>query len=626
MVRAYFIIILVILSSINIDGQASEQDSISIWKSIQETESIEFTKPDQALKQYQEIYDRAISLNYFEPAFKAKLYSASVYSNLAKYDTALIYYDQAENINAKLNSRLNSALIALNRANTFVFKEDFEEAIKNHFAGIKILEENKDSFRLSTAYSNLSTVYQVMDDFDNQILYIKKAMAMTAKENLLSRGHNHCNLVAPYLMLNNFASAYDHCKTCDSLAILAENESLSFFSTRAWGEYHLFKEEPQAASSYFKKAMGIAEENQFNYYAQELYISLADALLNIESFNEAQSYLQKALTYAEEAGLLELRKKATFMLAVLEQRRGNHKEAMNYMLSHDSLKDSLVNAENKKLIADANAKFLTEKKDKELAISEIALQKSKSRSQLLSLGILSLLALSIFVWFSFKQRQNRIEQELKAIKKEQEVRSLEAIIEGEEKERIRIAQELHDGVNGDLAAIKFKLSSLLKMNNEIITEAVNMIDDSCHKVRAISHNLVPPSLQNFSLIEAVQSYCENMDSIHKEKINFTFIGTQPNLSKNQEVNILRIIQELLTNAIKHAQANSLDIQISNSNNSLMIVVEDDGKGYVIDDNSKIGIGLKNIKSRVDYLNAILQIESDEKGTSNLIELDLSKQL
>ena len=541
-----------------------------------------------------------------------------------RYDTALIYYDQAENINAKINSRLNSALIALNRANIFVFKEDFEEAIKNHFAGIKILEEHKDTLRLSTSYRNLSTVYQVMDDFDNQILYIKKALSMTASENLLERGHNHCNLVAPYLMLNNFENAYAHCKTCDSLAILAENENLNFFSTRTWGEYHLFKEEPQAASTYFKKAMGIAEENQFNYYAQELYISLADALLNIESFDEAQTYLQKALAYAEEEDLLELRKKATFMMAILEQRRGNHKEAMNHMLSHDSLKDSLVNKENKKLVANANAKFLTEKKDKELAISEFALQKSRSKSHLLSLAIFSLLAISIFVWLSFKQRQNRIEQELKAIKKDQEVRSLEAIIEGEEKERIRIAQELHDGVNGDLAAIKFKLSSLLKMNNEVIAEAVNMIDDSCHKVRAISHNLVPPSLQNFSLIEAVQNYCENMNSIHNEKINFTFIGSPPNLSKNQEVNILRIIQELLTNSIKHAQAKSIDIQISNSNNSLMIVVEDDGKGYLLDDNAKIGIGLNNIKSRVDYLNASLQIDSDENGTSNLIELDLNK--
>jgi len=238
--------------------------------------------------------------------------------------------------------------------------------------------------------------------------------------------------------------------------------------------------------------------------------------------------------------------------------------------------------------------------------------------------IISLLIGSILLWFLFRQRQKRIQQQLVTIQKEQEVLTLESLIAGEEKERLRIAKELHDGVNGDLSAIKYKLSSLLKMNNEVINEAVTMIDNSCQQVRAISHNLVPPSLKDFNLIEAINNYCENMNSTHEPDISFQHIGDAIDLNKKVEVNIFRIIQELVTNAIKHANAKVIDVQISNRNNIILVTVEDNGKGYDTNTKTGDGIGLSNIKSRIEYLNANLDVFTNETGTSNTIEIDLSK--
>jgi len=279
-------------------------------------------------------------------------------------------------------------------------------------------------------------------------------------------------------------------------------------------------------------------------------------------------------------------------------------------------------------VKDETAKKDTEITEQKLIVSDqqLSLQKSKSKTRLMTTLIISLLLASILLWFVFQQRQKRIQQQLFGIQKEQGVQTLESLIEGEEKERLRIAKELHDGLNGDLSAIKFKLSSLLKMNNEVINEAVTMIDNSCQQVRAISHNLVPPSLKNFSLIEAVSNYCENMDSIHKPEISFQTIGDPIDLNKKVEVNIFRIIQELVTNATKHAEARSIDVQISHQNNSLLITIEDNGKGYENKPDSQLGIGLDNIKSRVEYLDSNFNVVTSKNGTSNTLEIDIDKLL
>ncbi len=235
--------------------------------------------------------------------------------------------------------------------------------------------------------------------------------------------------------------------------------------------------------------------------------------------------------------------------------------------------------------------------------------------------IVSLLLASILLWFLFQQRQKRIQQQLITIQREQEVRTLESLMEGEEKQRLRIAKELHDGVNGDLSAIKFKLSSLLKMNNTVIKEAVTMIDRSCEQVRAISHNLVPPSLKDFNLLEAVEEYCQSMNSIHSPEISFQHLGNDITLDKKQEANIYRIVQELVTNSVKHAEAKEINVQLSHQESVLQLTVEDDGKGF---DKNKVesdGIGLQNVSSRIDYLNATLDFVSNEKGTSYTISMD-----
>jgi signal transduction histidine kinase len=308
-------------------------------------------------------------------------------------------------------------------------------------------------------------------------------------------------------------------------------------------------------------------------------------------------------------------------LSNLYEAKGDFKKAFAERKFFDVLKDSILTKDHLAAIGKMDVQYQTEKKDKEIAEQKLALEKSESKTRTMNILIVSLLLASILLWFLFQQRQKRIQQQLITIQREQEVRTLESLMEGEEKERLRIAKELHDGVNGDLSAIKFKLSSLLNMNNTVIKEAVTMIDKSCEQVRAISHNLVPPSLKDFNLLEAVDEYCQSMNSIHSPEITFQHLGNAIVLDKKQEANIYRIVQELVTNSVKHAEANEINVQLSHLDGTLQLTIEDDGKGF---DKSKVesdGIGLQNVSSRIDYLNADLDFVSNEKGTSYTITMD-----
>ncbi len=165
---------------------------------------------------------------------------------------------------------------------------------------------------------------------------------------------------------------------------------------------------------------------------------------------------------------------------------------------------------------------------------------------------------------------------------------------------------------------------MLEHNTAVVNEVVAMIDKSSEQVRAISHNLVPPSLEKFNLVEALEDYCATMNEVHEQLVTFQHLGEKIHISKNNEINIYRIVQELVSNSIKHSGADEITVQISSRENSILITVEDNGQGFDPDKIDGKGIGLKNIDSRIAYLNSTKDLISNSKGTSYTITIDLNK--
>lgn len=211
---------------------------------------------------------------------------------------------------------------------------------------------------------------------------------------------------------------------------------------------------------------------------------------------------------------------------------------------------------------------------------------------------------------------------------QQQIGKINGLLEGEERERKRIAEELHDGIACDLTAIKINLAIINQQNkNEsskgILSELSEIIEKSCVQIREISHNLSPSSITNYGLLIATENFCKKVESLYHLQINFSSRGDRIDIEDQSKMHIYRIIQELVNNIVKHSKATVANVEINYDFPVIVVIVNDNGKGFSAKEVRK-GIGLSNIESRIRFLDAKLIQFSDKNGTSYSIEINVKR--
>ncbi|MDP1971967.1 MAG: sensor histidine kinase, partial [Sediminibacterium sp.] len=236
---------------------------------------------------------------------------------------------------------------------------------------------------------------------------------------------------------------------------------------------------------------------------------------------------------------------------------------------------------------------------------------------------ITIVALSIFVvlivllGYSFYNRrilQQKANMQL-AIAAQQQKATIE-IIEAEEKERKRIAEDLHDGVGQLMTAAWLNLQVLNEESQTenstqfpLINKTMLLVDESCKEVRQVSHNMMPNALLRKGLINSIQEFINQINT-GKLSINLQTDELRKPLESHVETILYRVIQESVNNVVKHAQATQLDISINQDQTGVTVMVEDNGVGF----NTSItrdtdGIGLQNIRSRIAYLKGTVNWDS-----------------
>ena len=560
--------------------------------------------------------------------FKAKAYrnlgNAFMYSN--QYDSAFVYFDRAFQVidkNEFDKSAIYSSIGMLQKR-----RGNYEDALNTYFDGIRYDDETNNEYGKFIKLLNAASVYFVLENIDKSIEMQIKAVAISdATDNpniTYAKGTILNNIAVNYISVKDYIKAMEYLEKSLVFNLKSENKKEIARTYNNIGAVYEKQNQLKKALGNLNKALLLRNEIGDVDELIETHMELGATYGKLHLGKKSIYHYTIALEKAKSAENLSLISETYLSISNNYGLQDNPiKELENYRY-HIQYRDSIFKLTNLESLNEIDAKYESEKKDKELVKQELEIQKTSTKFNYL-LGLSAFLLVSILLlWFLFKQRQKRKNQEIVTLKREHQIKTLESLIEGEEKERFRIAKELHDGVNGDLSAIKYKLSSLLEMNNMVIKEAITMIDDSCQQVRAISHNLVPQSLENFNLEEAIQEYCNHMDAIHTPKISFQKIGDYIKIGKKSEVNIFRIIQELVSNSIKHADASEINVQISCRDQQMHITFEDNGIGFNADNIESDGIGLKNIKSRIDYLHGSMDLISNENGTSYTIEIDTNK--
>ena len=217
------------------------------------------------------------------------------------------------------------------------------------------------------------------------------------------------------------------------------------------------------------------------------------------------------------------------------------------------------------------------------------------------------------------------------LEKEQQVLSLQAMVNGQEMERTRIAKDLHDGLGGLLSTVKMHYSLLPDeapslSGNQLYNKTSGLINTTADELRRVAHNMMPEVLLKVGLTDALKDLSNNISAGKVVRVTFQSFGMQERLSAATEIMLYRIVQELMNNIIKHSAATEALIQLNRENNRLSLTVEDNGNGFdTRAATDKRSMGIDTVKSRVDYLKGQLSIDSQKDiGTTVMINLLLDE--
>ncbi|QNM86295.1 sensor histidine kinase [Polaribacter pectinis] len=401
------------------------------------------------------------------------------------------------------------------------------------------------------------------------------------------------------------------------------------------------------SQTYIKETSTLLKDKK-GYFETEKKISsqiILGALLFLDKKNELALQKLKEVSIDNEHFIYKIQSKYKNYWLYKVHSKMNKIDSLIYLNEYLEIERELNHSASLASVSDLETKYQTEKKEKEnLQLKQDNLEaeakRVKNRNLLIGSLLFILLAgtIGILSLKNSKRKRKLAEQEKEletqknlTLLKEQELTTINAMVDGQEKERKRIAEDLHDNLGSVLATLKLHFENLQinkekkKINqDELFNKTESLIDEAYLKVRSIAHAKNAGVIANQGLLTAVKMMAEKISSADSIKIEVIDFGLDKRLENSLETTVFRIIQELITNIIKHAEAKNATINISLYDKNLNIIIEDDGKGFEVKKvNLKGGMGISSIKTRIEHLKGTFEIDSIKgKGASVIINIPI----
>lgn len=568
----------------------------------------------------------------------------SIFNRKAIYDSALVHYNLALKLRQELKHEVKEAGIYTNIATVYMRQNKFKEALDINFKTLKIFEKAGDEVKQAIALGNIANLYYELEQNKPALGFMHKAIALARKSKHYITEAN--------VLVNIGGIKFEEAVIKDVLVNRPALDSALFCFIEAEKIFEKLKASYNLGVVYnnigriytinksYKEAIEYYQKGLNNRLMLEDAFGIGLSNLNLGEVEYLSGNYNKAVKHLDSASAVFLRlknyinlKQAYGKLAETYEAKKDLLQALKYYQLYANYKDSVYNTDNAEKMAEMQTRYQTEKKDLEIARQkadlEVRQEKINSRNNIIVFTVLIALLILALAYFYFRKRQIQAKAEKDSeLAAQKEIRS-KAVIEAEEKERIRIAKDLHDGVGQLLSAAKMNLSSIqnkIKIDtdedNVIFKNALELVDESVKEVRTVSHNMMPNTLLKMGLASAVKEFVTKIQNTPNLKVNLEIVGLSDRLEQEKESVLYRIIQELVSNIIKHAHATELTLQLIKHDTELTIMIEDNGVGF---DTSKIstfeGIGLKNIMSRVEFINGTVHFDSEPgKGTRAILDI------
>ncbi len=592
--------------------------------------------PDSAIHLLEQAFNISKQIGYADGCAKSLLGVGTHYFNKGELEKAKIVFRQAYPYCQASNLHKNQLLLQWynNMASPYAVQGIADTASFYYYKALDNISNTEPQKRDSNMYAvilaNIAVVWQNAGEYKQALYYSNKCLEIAIRKNDSDRiADIYLNTGIVQNAMGDTIASIKSIRSANDIYLKRKKFASVEMSCCAMA---LNSSSADSALHYFQLALDISKQTKIEPL-YKIYTGLGQTYLRLKNYDKAKQYLNQALARATALNYTTDRGAIYNWLAETYTATREFELANKYQKAYSDLHDSLINKEKIQTANNLEIKYRTAEKDKEIAAARLKiLERENKLSQknswiILICGIVLLLVVIFISFYINTRRKERLkQQELLNINQQQQIGNLKSVMMGEEKERTRIARELHDGIMVQLAVIKMKLRKMRLMpqqdDEEPIDTILDQLDKTSRELRQTAHNLMPDMLLETGLNDAIFYHCNSLKKETGLNIIFQHYGSLPALQQETELYLYRIVQELLQNIIKHAHANKALVQLNYHPPLLSIAVEDDGVGFdknVID----VGMGLKSIYSRLHVLNGIIDIKSNKlAGTTVFIELNI----
>ncbi len=560
-------------------------------------------------------------------------YKNARYTDLGIQDSA-IYYGKIALSKFK-DSKNYESIVSLynNLGRIYNDKGHYDKAISNRITGLKIAEMHHLEHWVGTICIGLSYDYHDFEEYEKGIYYGKKAIqyflnkkdarAKDVRSSFNATAINYDDWNKPELALFYHKQNLKYIKGKDTLLLHSTFNNI--------GNTLLKQKKFEEAKKWILRSVKILDykirQKNFLYTDYDYatcYTNLATIATELNHYEEAQKFFDLALRYAKKSETAEKLRDYYFQKALFNKKYNNLEATIKEQENYIQLRDSIYTAEKNKTIAELETKYQIEKKEKQILQQQAEVRQKNIWLLLIS----SVVLLGLILFRNFRVKTKLQIEQLKLENKLLEEQSNYRIQE----QRLDISRELHDNVGSQLTFIISILDNLKSSSvrfDEVIDKKIDTLSSFANKsISELRDTIWVLNSKQLNLSE-LQSRMLNFirdarESVDEVRFHFDFeIESDTALSSKQAINLYRILQEIVNNAIKHADAKDIFVAISQLDNALQIKIHDNGVGFDYESKKKRSFGLTNVHNRVQEINGIMNVESSkDKGTSYVIQIQL----
>jgi two-component system NarL family sensor kinase len=624
------------------DSRAAGSDTSAIKAMFIHAMEIQDYDPDSALLLAKEGYLLSQQAHYPAGLGMAFMRFASIMNTTGHNDSALIYYREALQIRKQLNDR--SGIAGTCRQISYVYRDlgKKDSSFYYLYEALRYYTQPDDRSGTAIIYVELADLHIAYKEYAAAETYLEKARPIF--EQYRDTIHIY-QVLTEYGILNFSLGKYTEAlRYFFKAAALNHSMNNPIFYAKELNYMGLCYQELAnfpLAKKYFREAISRYEALDMPNDLALGYFNLGNLFIDLKQADSAIAFLKKGLTIAQETEDLQRVSRCMELLSDAYVLKGNYLQAYQYHVQYSALNDSLLNLEKVKQIAMMKAIYQDEKKEQTIHLLGEQTKTRVAERNFFIAGSMVLL-LGLFVLGFYYIQKNRLaskneelaRQRISSLLSEQEIRSYNAMIDGQEEERRRIATDLHDRLGSMLSTIKLlfnsmdvKIDQLQKDSNIQYHKANALLDEACAEVRIISHNLSTGMVSSFGLTPALEELCESINDSKLIRCKLMIAGTHERLELQAEITIYRMIQEIFNNILKHAHASQISLQLNQDDEMFRITIEDNGSGFDVEEKQNSGgMGLRNLEARAAKLNGSFHIDSRPgRGAIAIIEIPRYKQ-